>query len=351
MAASEASKTPATTPNSVDLHALVDSLAARSDRGDKPIGMGRDRFPIFADDPLVEAHKKLNSYLNQVAGSQSWRAKAREFPAGVSLLGGSKEEMASAFRAILVRILFYARVEKGRNRPTGLLDLRIFNMLASFARSQGGNAEAQPMSPDNFGSLAGELLRKDIRISENDLVFCLKITSEQKADSYGFQCLSNEGVLRAVELHIDRHGLSPVLQAALTQWRENLQASEQVFTAGRKLVTRLSCLLDLQVAIPIASGEAWSNVALDDLDKMAAETKAKWGRLLQHCELAESSKPTQKWLKSARECVEDVDVMNLKSLSSDGLIWFRSRARFTASQPTPTRRILISSSAIPTPWF
>jgi hypothetical protein len=180
------------------------------------------------------------------------------------------------------------------------------NWLAAFSRSRGGSANQQPLTSADFGNLAGELLRKGIPLTEADLVCCLGITSGQTADSFGFQILSNEAALSAVELHIEQYGLEPSLRAALEHWRHKLKSSRRILGAGRKLITRIGSLIDKQATVPVEPGEAWSNAALEDLKRMRPGQLSSWCPLLLHCQKAESSKPTQKWLKAANELLEAV---------------------------------------------
>jgi len=293
-----------------DIAALVDWVLIQAKEGRAAQDVGRDGFPVYAEDPLLGAHQRLNDYLDQVASSRTWRIKARELAAGVAILGLPKAEMLGALRAIVVRILFHSRKEqnqkRGRGWATFLPDLRMVNMLAAFARSRGEAPADKAVDPCEFGSLAGELLRRGLALTEADLATCVGITSGQTADSYGFQTLSNEAVLRAVELHAEQNGIGPALRQPLDHWRQNLRSSSQILSAGRKLLTRIDSLIDQQATVPIEAGEAWSNAALEDLKRMSAEQQSRWCRLLQHCQKAETSKPTQKWTKAANELVETV---------------------------------------------
>jgi hypothetical protein len=293
-----------------DIAALMDRAWTRAMESQVPETVGRDGFPIYADDPLASAHLKLDEYLDQVANSRSFRVKARDHPVGVSILASPEEEMLAAFRGIVVRVLFYRRKEgrvSGTGAPASLLsDLRVFNMLAAMARAVGGKPATQSVNPAEFSSLAGELLRKGLPFTEADLISCLGITSRQRADSYGFQYLSNEAVLRAVELHVERAGLGRELRTRLDLWRQSLKSSREFFSAGRKLVARINMVLDPRATDSIEPGDAWSNVALEDVRGMAAGPQEKWARLLRHCELASTSKPTKKWLKTANECLEAI---------------------------------------------
>ena len=63
----------------------------------------------------------------------------------------------------------------------------------------------------------------------------------------------------------------------------------------------------------IKSGEAWSNEAVKDLKGMGREKMLAWSRLLQHCQHAESSKPTQKWTKAANEIIEKIGRQDLRT--------------------------------------
>ncbi|HTR40685.1 MAG TPA: DUF4132 domain-containing protein [Pseudomonadales bacterium] len=290
-----------------------------SKQGKKPERIGRDAFPMYADDPLAAAHKELDEYLTQNSHQGGLGIFLRSFdpkdcPAGVSLLSQPDGKKVVALRAIVVRVLFRKRQEaertKGLSIQARMMDqMQLVRRIAMAAR--GGKPEDRVMDPEEFSSLASELLRTDIPFSEADLISFMEITTGQSGNAF-YQSLSNEVVLRAIERHAGRFSSSPTLQKKLREWQGKL-SEERASSPGRKLLNRINTLLGKGDNPGIVAGEAWSNAALEDLKQMSAELRAHWCKLLQHCQLAETPKPTQKWTKAANQLLEPIGREEFKS--------------------------------------
>src|SRR6266403_1833614 len=93
----------------------VAQLLAWVKEGRKADSLGKDRFPVFADDPLGPFQTQLSSYLKQVARQQVfWKIKPENWPAGRALLASALEEKVQALRALMVRLLFWNEGEPER---------------------------------------------------------------------------------------------------------------------------------------------------------------------------------------------------------------------------------------------
>jgi len=64
----------------------------------------------------------------------------------------------------------------------------------------------------------------------------------------------------------------------------------------------------------IVPGEAWSNAVIEDLKKLPPEKRVQWNQLLAHCQGAESSKPSQKWSKTAPPLMDAVGREEFKEI-------------------------------------
>jgi hypothetical protein len=292
-----------------------------SKAGKHPQQTGRDGFPVYADDPLSHIQTQLSDYLGQIrVGIESWKADPKKLPSGAALLALPAEQKLATLRAIVVRLLFHERQKQQKLHAGGWLrnQFHLLNRLAILSREERGIKEDSPLGPDEFASLAGELLRTDLPFTEADLVAFLQVVQEQRANDF-FQDLSNEGVTRALERYAARGELSPALRDQLENWRKRLQSGFRVSSPARKLVTRINDLLGQGRNSRIEPGEAWSNAALDDLRLLPAAECARWLALLQHCQRAETSKPTQKWSKAARELV---DAIGAEAFKRTVVRWF-----------------------------
>lgn len=315
---------PESTSGAQTAPAIAESLDAvwnLSKQGTAPESVGRDGFPVYLDDPFASTHRELNEYLQQTRdargsfGIRSFHPK--DFPTGVAFLALPVRGRLAVFRAIVVRILFYEhkqeeRIGEGGRRPWLADQFRLLNRLVTAAQSVTSPGAERLVDPEEFSSLASELSRTDLPFTDADLISFIGIASEQSAGAY-FQSLSNESVLRAVERHVTRNELSPALRGQLMNWKEKLQSADRVSGPARKLLTRINGLLGKGDEPGIEAGEAWSNAAVEDLNRMPTEERQRWCRLLQHCQQAESSKPTLKWTKKSKECVEAVGHEKLKA--------------------------------------
>lgn len=282
---------------------LFNLARKRYNDGDTPQSVGRDGFPVFAEDPLAGIHSKLNEYLQQIRPSQfSFRTDAKTFDAGKELIALPNEAKIAVLRAIAVRVLFHERQE--RERPPGLWLRDQFALLSRIARRSNPGTQ-QPMDPDEFCSLASELFRTDLPFTEADLICFVGIVATQSADDY-FQSISNEAVLRALERQSARGALSTALRQALEHWHKELQSRGRISSLARKLVTRIYGLLGYESDPGIRAGEAWSNAALEDLKQMTSAQCTRWLQLLHHCQTAEMSRPTKKWMKPVDQLIDDI---------------------------------------------
>src|SRR5690242_18267218 len=70
-------------------------LWGRLEQGTKPESRGKDGFPVYPDDPLVELQRLLSAYLKQtVRTTYFWKLKPEKFPAGSKLLALEPKQKA-----------------------------------------------------------------------------------------------------------------------------------------------------------------------------------------------------------------------------------------------------------------
>jgi hypothetical protein len=56
----------------------------------------------------------------------------------------------------------------------------------------------------------------------------------------------------------------------------------------------------------LVAGEAWSNAAIEDLTSASEDERRRWLALLTHATTGSASRPSAKWLKTARELIEEL---------------------------------------------
>ncbi len=278
--------------------------------GKKPVAMGKDEFPLYAEDPFAAIHQQLDAYLGQIPNT-AWlwkRVNAGQLPAGNALLRLHPAGKAKVVRAILLRIIF---LSGSLLCPTTAADREMNSALAtisawlrSAARALRGDGR-RVLNTFAFGPLVTALLKSNLPLGADDLSYIVN-TVVDLGSSARWCFVSPEMALLAVERFAESSELTPKLRDELENWQGILGEETKITVADRKLLARIKPLLG-EVSMPqIDTGEAWSNAAIADLKGMPADQRSRWSRLLLYCQTADSSKPSQKWLKGANTLVEAV---------------------------------------------
>ena len=320
----------------------------------RPATTGCGMFPIYSEDPLVQFHQRLDEYLAEVrADTNSWRIAPKKYSSGSTILGVANSDKLAFLRAIAIRILFHKRMQRhAQDNPGRLRDqvsmLKRIPLLASIARYTGGQ---RLMDPTSFGTLASELFRTEHPFTEADLASFVDISTEEYINPYFFEYFSPDSVLRALERWTTRNEIPSSLRQKLQGWQLKLSDGTRVSNKSRKLIIRINAMLGLGNDPGIQAGEAWSDASLAGLKQMPGERMVQWCRLLQHCQTAEPSKPTQKWTATANKLVEAVGRDEFKRLV---VPWFDlvalprtvQQESWNEHQPDPNQLIADVNSAI-----
>ncbi len=275
-------------------------------QGKQPECKGKDGFPVFADDPFRSIQLRLNAYALEIFGRDDfWKLNPRSLAVGKELLNLQASDKAEVLRALLVRVALFAEWQKEEpDSVAGLL--RVLHSLRGLPLSELHESDADP---GLFRSLLRELLSNKPPLTVHHLTCMVELVPDE-ADAY-WNPLSPERVARALEYNFADSCLPSPLREAVEKWCAWL---DQIQRSGpRRLHMRLTKLLGQTEFKSIVAGEAWSNAAVADLEKMPAAERQNWVALLQHCEEAESSKPTQKWLKRAAEWVNAIGSKNFRA--------------------------------------
>jgi hypothetical protein len=284
---------------------LLQQVLTWTQEGKQPEATGKDGFPLYSADPLASVHQQLDAFLGEIpTAGRFWDAvNPGTLPAGEAVLKLGAAEKALVLRAILIRVVFQvgdrARPATKLARAAAVLRLQISTW---FEAAKGTNRAR--MNTSEFRPLIGALLRSGLPLTAEDLTYIVRIVADTGMEAK-WCFASPETAVRVVERFAESSTLSPELREEVERWAQYFGEERKLTSPDRKLATRIKALLG-QEAPQIVPGEAWSNAALEDLKQMSAEQRSRWSGLLQHCQQAESSKPSQKWLKTANGLVEAV---------------------------------------------
>ena len=111
-------------------------------------------------------------------------------------------------------------------------------------------------------------------------------------------------MIKVLQDHLKEHELTPDLRKRVTKLTRCLEKGHST-EETRRWAARLRELGGLSSSIiPLVPGEAWSDVAISDIEAIGGEEIAAWVALLQHCTRASGAKPGQKWSTKAESLLE-----------------------------------------------
>lgn len=211
--------------------------------------------------------ERIDAYLGEVdtLSLKSWNIKPSDYPAGKALLAG---EPADQVRAILESFKSGRRLDRSQ-----WLQSRAILVLRN------------------------QLLRRKLPFTAEQI--------DQLAAEFRTQRLTGSGsqILTVLERYFGEHGeLPPTTVAALKTARSERITMSEI----QKLAARIDALLGIKETLPLHPGEAWSDVAISDIEGMPTDAKNAWMALLTHCQSASSGKPAKKWLNEGRKILDRV---------------------------------------------
>jgi hypothetical protein len=151
-------------------------------------------------------------------------------------------------------------------------------------------------------------------------------------------------MIKVLQDHLNEHELTPDLRKRVTKLTRCLEKGHST-DETRRWAARLRELGGLSSStIPLVPGEAWSDVAISDIEAMEGEEIAAWVALLQLCTRARGAKPGQKWSTKAESLLEK---LGRPAFERSVVRWFplverpRTRAVERGSQWQPDPNLLL----------
>ncbi|MFN2152719.1 MAG: hypothetical protein ACK2T5_14040, partial [Anaerolineales bacterium] len=162
-----------------------------------------------------------------------------------------------------------------------------------------------------------QLLRRKLPFSHDEVIILLSWSTHQEVtwDRFATE------MIRVLENYFQENPLTDELQGAIAQYAAEIKPSFWgPRSRSRRWVARLKELGDLRESdIPLEPGEVWADAVIADIEGMEGPVQSEWKMLIQHCATARSSKPSQKWTKSAEALLNKISPENYKPMV---LKWF-----------------------------
>jgi hypothetical protein len=185
-----------------------------------------------------------------------------------------------------------------------------------------------------------QILNRKLLFEYDDLVTLLHIFPHDL-----FWKTGSAQILKVVENYLNHASLTPELEAAIALFCDSVEQGWYGKTAQERLhLAKLRALVGCATALPLKTGEAWSDRAIADLAAFPNADRATWSELLTHCATATTAHPTQKWRKPIASWL---DQLNATTVSRFLTAWFplvdkpRTQPIAEWSQWSPNPNLLI----------
>lgn len=171
-----------------------------------------------------------------------------------------------------------------------------------------------------YESICKTLLRRKLDFTDTELTQLIEDNLGYKHFNLYTQPIA--GVISAIENFFDTCTPSDNLKDQIIKLTTKVNAYGSA-KEYRQLSNRLKAVLGENRDIPLLPGEAWSDDAINMLRKLHTENHEQFDQfieLLNHCSSSNSSKPSAKWLKEAKNLIEPIGFSVIRDLC---LTWFR----------------------------
>lgn len=160
------------------------------------------------------------------------------------------------------------------------------------------------------------LLRRRLPFEHYDIVTLLDWSIRQ---SYTFVRATPQ-MIKAVQDYLKEHELTPVLEERIGRLADLLESENYTTTETRRWASKLKELGGLATSdLPLVSGEAWSDSAVEEIEAMDGEARMAWAELLNHCAKARGARPGVRWSREADALLERI---GRSAFESAVLRWF-----------------------------
>jgi Domain of unknown function (DUF4132) len=226
---------------------------------------------------------------------------------------------------LLYAVAYQVGAINGRTLPSGIdlsSVLAALQMPSTDAMSRTGSLE--------LSGLIAAILRKELPFADVDLCHLVGAITQIRKTGW-WTAVAPAGIMKAVEKHTKKHGLTGTLRTALEQLAQKLEIQND-YAENRKLLRRVQDLLKSSVAaetvenasadllafsrpnLDLGGDEAWTKALSAALATLNPPEREHWERLLRQCAQAKTSKPSGKWQKQAQDMLSSIGIQAFASV-------------------------------------
>lgn len=253
-----------------------------SSEGEEPNSVGADGYPIYAGDPYKSSHETINVLLKKPSSNSLQAIEKEENPVRVRIL------YCAALRAALV-----------------------------------WEEESYSDTYDTLIALIKLILKSKITLNETAVVGLLSRYAAiiPHTDEYGLPLeISTDLLLARIQAYLKDNPLTDGIQNALVALKEGVRKLAESFFSARekKLMLKIDELLHVGKVFHLEPKEPWAKEALEEIQQLPTDERAKWDSLLLHLVKPAPPEPTQAWLNRTEKLVSEIG----KASFQKAILWW-----------------------------
>ncbi len=158
-----------------------------------------------------------------------------------------------------------------------------------------------------LSTLLQRLMQRHLPLSEDTLFALLDWLTGEPPQYFIPSLYPLASFVTALEDHVKNGGNLDALTSRLGALKELLTPRAASDNQLRRLTDRIDDLLGIRPKLPLVSGEAWADAAIEDFYQLDEPARSAWTNLLWHCKSASGSKPSVKWSKEAGRLLREIE--------------------------------------------
>ncbi len=249
------------------------------------------------------ARKLFDAATKDFAGANSlYGRKLQPRPSGTAILALDRETWSEVFRLVIDQL--------------DTLEQRL--AISDYALTDWDRRHVQV-------AILRTLLSSELAMSEADVVRLLawpvkaaELSANGRSSHIRSELYPLPELAATVENCVKSYGLGPDLRNCLDKFLKNLR-SVAFDKICRKVAARLEAVLTGGTRIILEAGEAWSDVAIADLNDMKGSVRPTWDALLVHCQAGGRGKYSERWRQTIEPLIKTIGFDRFKKRL---LVWF-----------------------------
>lgn len=150
------------------------------------------------------------------------------------------------------------------------------------------------------------MLKHKLPFEEQDVIAIVNWSAGQSSGPLYAYLRAVPQIIKVVGNYLKNNPLSAELSQVIGRLIQSIE-TEQMSVENRRWILRLRELRgDTDVTWPLAAGDIWADIALNDLRTLDPAIQTAWAELLLHCLRATGSAPSSKWLKGVDKYLDTI---------------------------------------------